>query len=60
MRIVYDHTITDARRTVSTHRPDRPDQKATHETTCATCGALWPCKSFSAAFALITRNSNKR
>jgi hypothetical protein len=55
MRIVYDHTITDARRTVSTHRPD----KATNESTCATCGAHWPCKSFSAAFALITRNSNR-
>lgn len=56
MPIVYDYTITDARRTVSSHRPD----KVTHETTCATCGGLWPCKSFSAAFALITRNSNKR
>ncbi len=56
MRIVYDHTITDARRTVSTHRPD----KTTHEATCATCGNLWPCKAFSAAFALITRNSNRR
>ncbi len=56
MRIVYDQTITDARRTVSTHRPD----KATHETTCAMCGGLWPCKPFSAAFALITKNSNAR
>ena len=55
MPIVYDHTITDARRTVSSHRPD----KATNESTCATCGAQWPCKSFSAAFALITRNSNR-
>jgi hypothetical protein len=56
MRIIYDHTITDARRTVSTHRPD----KATNEHTCATCGAPWPCKPFSAAFALITRNSNTK
>lgn len=55
MRIVYDHSITDARRAVSTHRPD----KTTNENTCATCGALWPCKPFSAAFALITRNSNR-
>jgi hypothetical protein len=56
MRIVYDHTITDARRTVGTHRPD----PLTAEPTCGTCGDLWPCKPFSAAFALITRNSNTR
>jgi hypothetical protein len=56
MPIVYDHTITDARRTVSTHRPGT----ATPETTCATCSGQWPCKPFTAAFALITRNSNKR
>jgi hypothetical protein len=54
MRVVYDHTITDARRTVSTHRPD----PTLPEPACATCGKAWPCKPFSAAFGLITRNSN--
>jgi hypothetical protein len=56
MPIVYDHTITDARRTVTTHRPD----PGLPEPTCGTCGQPWPCKPFSAAFALITRNSNIR
>jgi hypothetical protein len=56
MRVVYDHTITDARRTVSTHRPESSQP----EPTCGTCGEPWPCKPFSAAFALITRNSNPR
>ena len=54
MAVVYDHAITGARRTVNLHQPVH----AGAETVCAHgCGA-WPCKAFSAAFAVITRNSN--
>jgi hypothetical protein len=54
MPVVYDHAVTDARRTVGRHQPERrPDRIV-----CAAGCAEWPCKSYSAAFALIKRNSN--
>jgi hypothetical protein len=54
MTIVYDHAITEARRTITLHQPWRrwPITRCT-----AGCGH-WPCKPFFAALAVITRNSH--
>jgi hypothetical protein len=53
MPVVYDLSITNARRVVATHRPR---QTGTAEECTAGCGH-WPCKRFTVAFSLITRNS---
>ena len=54
MAIIYDHAVTDARRLVDWHQPLVDQQGCT-----AGCDH-WPCKPFSTAWAVITRNSNTR
>ncbi|MFI5915399.1 hypothetical protein [Dactylosporangium sp. NPDC051541] len=56
MAVVYDHAVTDARRRVERHQPvvGRPAMG------CAAGCAQWPCKPFSTAWAIVTRNSNTR
>jgi len=56
MPVVYDHAITDARRRVEQHQslPGR------HAKGCIAGCAHWPCKPFSTAWAVVTRNSNTR
>jgi hypothetical protein len=54
MTIVYDHAITEARRTIGRHQAWRrwPLTRCT-----AGCGR-WPCQAFYSALAVITRNSH--
>jgi|KBSMisStaDraftv2_1062788.scaffolds.fasta_scaffold5793039_2 hypothetical protein len=54
MAVVYDRAITTARRTVGKHQPKRDWRGVV----CAAGCEHWPCQSFAAAYALITRNSN--
>lgn len=57
MAVVYDHAVTDARRLVERHRPEFRDE---HVARCAAGCGRWPCKSFTHAWAVVTRNSNTR
>jgi hypothetical protein len=52
--VVYDHTVTAARRIVARHRAIRVKPV----TICAAGCGHWPCKPFSTAFGVITHNSN--
>jgi hypothetical protein len=54
MAMVFDHAITEARRTIGRHQPWR---RWIRNRCTAGCGR-WPCKPFFAALAVITRNSN--
>jgi hypothetical protein len=54
--VIYDRAITDARRTVGAHQAKR----SRHTIICSAGCDRWPCKPFSRAFAIITRNSNTR
>ena len=56
MAVIYDHAVTDARRLVARHQPLRIQQL----TRCAAGCTHWPCKPFSTAWAMVTRNSNTR
>lgn len=56
MTVVYDRSITVARIRVNAHRP----AAGSTEPRCGAGCGHWPCRSFLAAFALITRNANGR
>jgi hypothetical protein len=52
MAIVYDHAITEARRTINLH------ERRSHGNRCMEGCARWPCKPYLLALAVITRNSS--
>jgi hypothetical protein len=56
MAVIYDHAVTDARLRIKRHQPvaDR------HRGGCTAGCAQWPCRPFTTAWAVITRNSNTR
>jgi hypothetical protein len=56
MAVIYDHAVTDARRRVEQHQP----VYGRRSTGCTAGCAQWPCKPFSTAWAVVTRNSNTR
>ncbi|HTJ34501.1 MAG TPA: hypothetical protein VL738_14845 [Dactylosporangium sp.] len=55
MAVIYDHAVTDARRRVERHQP-----VPGHGGGCTAGCAQWPCKPYSTAWAVVTRNSNTR
>ena len=56
MAVIYDHAVTDARRRAERHQP----APGRHSSGCTAGCAQWPCKPFSMAWAVVTRNSNTR